>query len=215
MTLSDVFYNVIFRFLKFCYQNILFYCLPTNPISTAIYAGIVYYGYRKLKTRVTLNLKRVSNRLLVYLYSLCFLGFINFCLENVWLTAFYLRYTFFNDGWLPQIYFDDPIIIGWIVNYLRNFIYLGTCFILSRDVWQHVNFNKKTIIGFLSVSLYIFLFFFYTPHYANIDWTYSLIYDFPIPTVIGAFMIGIVGKPLLFYTFYTIWQLNGKTTKKT
>lgn len=209
----DLLGHILVDFLKFSRSYILLYSLPTNPISTIFYLSFAYYGYSKLKTRMDLDLSKIYNKLLVFLYSFSFLGFINFTLENVWLTSFYLKYTYFNDGWLNQIYFNEPS--GWIVNYLRNFVYMTVFFIVSYDIINHVKANKKTVIGYVALSLYIILFFFLSPHYGYIDWTYAIMNNYSDSVILRGFAISVCGKPLLFYIFYSIFIPKKKRTKAT
>lgn len=194
---------ILVEFLKFSREYINLYSLPTNPISAIIYIGFAYYGYTKLKTRVSLDVAKTHNKILVYFYSFSLLGFINFCFENVWLSSFYVKYTYLNEGWLDQIYFNVPS--GWFVNYLRNFVYMIVLYLVSCDVLKHVNFNWKTAVGSFFLSLYIALFFFLSPHYAYIDWTYAIAYNYPEYTMVTGFLLSVIGKPLLFYVFYSIF----------
>jgi len=177
--------------------------LPTNPITAILYFGFAYYGYSKLKPRVDFDSSKFHNKLLIFLYSASFLVFINFCLENVWLTTFFIKFTFFNEGWLTQIYFDVPS--GWLVNYLRNFVYMIILYMIVHDVLKYVNFNRKTLFGCLGVSLYIILIFFLTPSYDYIDWTSAILHDLSDNSIFLSFLSSVGGKPLLFYAFHSLW----------
>jgi len=78
-------------------------------------------------------------------------------------------------------------------------------YMISHDILKYVHFNRKTMIGFAALSIYIVLFFFLTPHYAYIDWTYAIMNNYPDLTIIIGFLLSIGGKPILFYIFYTLW----------
>jgi len=197
--------HLLFQFLVFTRQFLLVYNFPTNPVTGIIYFTITYYGYTKLKQRFNTGLKPWRNNVCLFIYSLCLIGFINFLLENVWLTCFYLRCHLNNIGntWIT-LYFPEPW--GWVLNYARNLIFVF-CFSLLIDhrIWKVIHFNVKTYLAFLALSLYIVLFFFLSQSYAWIDWSYALAYDFDEGTVIRAFLIGTLGKPLFFYLYSTIW----------
>ena len=198
--------------LRFSRSYIMLYSLPTNPISTVIYLSFAYYGYTKLKTRVKFDNSIWSRKLLVFLYSVCLLSSINFLFESVWLSSFYLRYTFFNNGWLEQIYFNVPS--GWFVNYLRNFVYFFVLYMIAHDILKYVNFNKHTVIASFCLSLYLVGMFSFTPYYGYIDWTYAIMNNYPDWEIVLGFMISVCGKPLLFYVYYSLWIPKKKQLQK-
>jgi len=204
-------FDLFIDFLRFSREYILLYSLPTNPITGILYTGFALYGYSKLKTRVKRDMSQVVNKVLVFLYAVSLLGFINFCLENVWLTSFFIKYTFFNEGWLEQIYFNVPS--GWFVNYLRNFVYMIVLYMIAHDVFKYVNFNKKTLLGLLCVSLYIVLVFFVlTPDYNYLDWTYAIMNNKPDMVIFQAFLMSVGGKPFLAYVFYSLFLPREKSS---
>ena len=204
LSLANTLLSLFVDFLRFSRTYILLYSLPTNPITTIIYTSFAYYGYKKLKTRVDLDVSKFSNKFLVFLYSACLLGFLNFCLENVWLTLFIIKFYFFNNGWLEQIYFNVPS--GWVINYLRNFVYMIVLYMLSRNIFKYVRFNKNVFLGLLGVSLYLVaIFFFLTPDYNYLDWTYAIMNDLPDMVIFQAFMLTVGGKPFLAYAFFSLF----------
>jgi len=189
--------------LRFSRSHVMLYSLPTNPISGMIYLSFAYYGYRKLKTRVNFDTSKWYKKLMVFVYSGCLLSCINFLFENVWLSSFMVKYHFFNNGWLEQIYFNVPT--GWFVNYLRNFVYFFVLYMIAHDILKYVNFNKHTVIASICLSLYLVGMFFLTPYYGYIDWTYAIMNNYPEWEIVTGFMISLCGKPLLFYVFYSVW----------
>lgn len=202
--------DIILNFLRFSRSYILLYSLPTNPLTGIIYSSIAYYGYRKLKERIDLDTSKLSNKLLIFVYSVGLLGFVNFILENVWLISFFVRYTFFNEVWLDQIYFNVPS--GWLINFLRNFVYILVLYVVAHDIMKYLNWSKKTLIGFVVLSVYIIGFFILSPHYGYIDWSYALMMNYPNEIAISSFLLSMGGKPMLFYIFYSLFLPRKKVS---
>jgi len=177
--------------------------LPTNPITAILYFAFSVYGFYKLKGLIRKK-DRLSTKFLYFLYAVCILGFINFLLENVWLTFFYLRFMYFNDGWMEHMYLSVPA--GFYLNYLRNFGCMLILFVLSADMWKHIHFNRQVISGILLMTLFLFLYFFWSPSYAYIDWYYGLYWGFDESIIVRGFTIALMGKPILFYIYSGLFK---------
>lgn len=200
--------DFLYNFLVFTRNNILIYNFPTTLISGAFYVSTMVFGFFKLKEKYSpKHLKHPYGSIMIFLYSVCIVGLINFMLENVWLTSFYIRYHYFNSEgtWLIKLYSSEPYI--WIANYTRNFAYMFGCYIsIDREIWKTVRANWKTYVCFTLLSLYIVVFFFLSTSYSQIDWSYALANNQSKIDVVSAFLIGLYGKPLFFLLFYTLWS---------
>ena len=195
--------DILITILSFT-RNHIIWSFPTNPITGVMYVAFSFYGYTKLKPHVNISKKPNINKILSLLYAVCLLAFMNFILENIWLTFFFIRFHYFNGGgWLEHIYFVEGM---WVVNYLRNFGCLLIFYILSKDVWSQVNFTKKTLYGILAMTVFLFLYFFVSSSYVIVDWSYGLAYNYGNDEIVKGFLLSLTGKPILFYIYSTIFR---------
>lgn len=169
---------------------------PTNPVTAVLYTFIALYGYTKLRSHF-------KPRLLAFLYAVCILGAINFVMENVWLSMFYIRFHFFNNGWLHYPYLSEPW--GWLTNYYRNFVVMFVLYLVSRDAWKYVKFTKHTIFSMFLLSFFLYLMFFCSSTYAQIDWGYGLFHNFDKELIIQGYLVSLLGKPILFDIYRSVW----------
>lgn len=190
--------NAIIAILQFSRTH-AFWSFPTNPISALFYFSFSLYGYVKLR-------HHVKPRLLAFLYAVCILGAINFIMENVWLTMFYMRFHFFNNGWLQYPYLMEPW--GWLLNYYRNIVVMTVLYLVSREAWKHVKFTKRTLFSMIALSIFLFLYFFLTSSYAQVDWGYGLFHNFSKDIIVNGFLLSVLGKPILFDIYRSVWRVK-------
>ncbi|MHA1829067.1 MAG: hypothetical protein ACTSX6_10530 [Candidatus Heimdallarchaeaceae archaeon] len=117
--------------------------------------------------------------------SVWLVGFVVLSGDLIWVAASGLRFGWFYPDSVPQL----------ILCAARDFAGMLFCLIMLKTP---IKFNDLTVLGYITNIVFMLIWFLLAPSPAYTDWTYAIKHNYPLPTIITAFIFShIIGRIIL------------------
>lgn len=167
--------------------------LPVNPVSLLLYGWIVVYGFRRIH-----QLRLFDGRLRflkIFSSAIALLMLIVYTGEIIWWVLYTVKFN------ASPLEFSKYMLRNILV------IVLSILCIYSMNIWPgYVSFDRKTVLGFCMLGLYIAFFFRLIPIYVDINWRVVLQPNVSNSIAVTSFVFPCLGKSIIAYIYCTMWK---------